>query len=306
MTIKFKRLLPFYIIPGLIFSLSLAACGTRPKEKAEENQEAIPVRAMKVELKTIQNTLDYVDDIKAQDEALVYPKVSGKIIEKVKEEGDTVNKGDVIAYIDRDEVGFKFEKAPVESPLTGVIGRINVDIGTSVTAQTPVALAVNMDNVKIDLDIPEAYLPKISIGQTAEVAVQAYPNEKFTGTVSRISPVLDLETRTAPIEIVIPNTDHRLKSGMFAQAQLIIEEHKMVPVIAKEAIMGKVPQIYVYIVNGNLARQKNIKLGIHQGADYEVVEGLKEGDLVVVMGQQKLYDGASVMLEQEITAKKTN
>lgn len=303
MAIKLRYSLNSALIILLLFTLF--GCGKEVKEKVT-GEEAIPVKAMKVELKTIQNTLDYVDDIKAQDEALVYPKVSGKIIEKVKEEGDTVNKGDVIVYIDRDEVGFKFEKAPVESPLTGVIGRINVDIGTSVTAQTPVALAVNMDNVKIDLDIPEAHLPKISIGQTAEVAVQAYPNEKFTGTVSRISPVLDLETRTAPIEIVIPNTDHRLKSGMFAQAQLIIEEHKMVPVIAKEAIMGKVPQIYVYIVNGNLARQKNIKLGIHQGADYEVVEGLKEGDLVVVMGQQKLYDGASVMLEQEITAKKTN
>ncbi len=302
MTIKFKRLLPFCMISTLTLSLFIAGCGTGTKEK--EKQEATPVRVMKVESQTIQNTLDYVGDIKAQDEALVYPKVSGKIIEKLKEEGDAVKKGDVIAYIDRDEVGFKFEKAPVESPLTGFIGRINVDIGTQVTPQSPIGLVVNMDSVHIDLNIPENYLPKILVGQTAQVSVQAYPDKKFTGTVSRISPVLDLETRTAPIEIVIPNPEHLLNSGMFAQVELIIAERKNVPVIVKEAVMGKEPGVYIYAVNGNTAHQKNIKLGIRQGAYYEVLEGVKEGDLVVVMGQQQLYEGAPVNIEPEKNAGK--
>jgi RND family efflux transporter MFP subunit len=262
-------------------------------------KEVIPVRVNKVQLMSIKNTLDYVDDIKAQDEAVIYPKVGGKIIEKVKQEGEKVEKGEVVAYIDRDEVGFKFEKAPVESPLTGIIGRTYVDRGTSVTPQTPIALVVDMDKVKINLDITEEYLPRIALGQEAQVSLQAYANEKFIGVVSKISPVLDLETRTAPIEIIIPNSDHRLKSGMFVQVQLILEEHKDVPVIAKEAIMGRETETYVYVVEANIAHQKNIKLGIHQGALYEVKEGLKAGELVVVMGQQKLYEGAAVITEEK-------
>jgi RND family efflux transporter MFP subunit len=174
-----------------------------------------------------------------------------------------------------------------------------VDKGASVTPQTPVALVVDMDKMKVDLDIPQEYLPKIVLGQSAEISLQAYPDEKFIGTVTKISPVLDLESRTAPIEITVPNEDHRLKSGMFVQAQLILEEHKNVPVIAKEAIMGRAPGGYVYIVEGKTAHQRNIKLGLRQGAYYEVVDGLKAGDSVVVMGQQKLYDGAQVSLEQE-------
>lgn len=304
MTIKCKRFLPFCMISTLTLSLFIAGCGTGTKEKGKEKEEAIPVRVMKVKSQSIQNTLDYVGDIKAQDEAWVYPKVSGKIIEKLKEEGDAVKKGDVIVYIDRDEVGFKFEKAPVESPLTGFIGRVNVDIGTQVTPQSPVGLVVNMDRVHIDLNIPANYLPKILVGQTAQVSVQAYPNEKFTGTVSRISPVLDLETRTAPIEIVIPNPEHALQSGMFAQVELIIDERKNVPVIVKEAVMGKEPGVYIYAVNGNAAHQRNIKLGMRQGAYYEVLEGVKEGDLVVVMGQQRLHDGAPVNIEPEKNAGK--
>lgn len=283
----------------LIFMLCffcIAGCG-KGKDIAKK-EEAIPVKVVKIELKNIQNSLDYVGDIKAQDEAKVYPKVNGKIIEKLANDGDAVKKGDVIAYVDRDEVGFKFEKAPVESPLTGIIGRVYVDKGATVTAQTAIALVVDMDKVKVNLNIPEEYLSRIAIGESVEITLSAYPEEKFFGKVSLISPVLDLETRTAPVEISIANSGYRLKSGMFVQARLILEEHKNVPVIAKEAVMGKAPDFYVYVISENLARQKNVKLGIRQGADYEVVEGLKEGDLVVVMGQQKLSDGASVIAEQ--------
>jgi HlyD family secretion protein len=282
----------------MLFFVSLSLTGCQNKSRLVSEKEVIPVRVNKVELQSIKNTLDYVDDIKAQDEAIIYPKVNGKIIEKIKEEGDRVRRGDVVAYIDRDEVGFKFEKAPVESPLTGIIGRTYVDKGTSVTPQTPIALVVDMDKVKIDIDITEENIPKIVLGQEAEVTLQAYPGEKFTGVVSKISPVLDLDTRTAPIEIVIPNPDHRLKSGMFARVQLIMEEHKNVPVIIKEAIMGRGNDIYVYLIKESKAYQKDVRLGIRQGAYYEVTDGLQDGDLVVVMGQQKLYNGVAVMVEE--------
>jgi multidrug efflux pump subunit AcrA (membrane-fusion protein) len=280
--------------------LFIAGCSvSQEKKTAGQQKEAIPIRVTKVILRDIKNTLDYVGDIKAQDEAIIYPKVSGKVMEKLKEDGSSVTKGEAIAYIDRDEVGFKFEKAPVESPLTGIIGRFYVDKGTNVALSTPIALVVDMDKVKINLDIPEAYIPRIAIGQTAKVRVQAYPEEEFTGEVSKISPVLDLDTRTAPIEILIPNSDHRLKSGMFAEVELIIEVRKDVPVVPKESILGRAPNEYVYVVNGDIASLRKVKLGIHDGADYEVIEGLNKGDLVVVMGQQRLSDGAQVSIEIE-------
>ena len=126
----------------VIFGLLSAGCGASNVEKSAAAKEAVPVRVIKVERKALQNILDYVGNVKAQEEAFVYPKVSGKIIEKLKEEGSRVSKGETLVYIDRDEVGFQFEKAPVESPLTGIVGRVNVDIGTSVTPQTAVALVV--------------------------------------------------------------------------------------------------------------------------------------------------------------------
>ncbi|MFH0918687.1 MAG: efflux RND transporter periplasmic adaptor subunit [Candidatus Omnitrophota bacterium] len=272
--------------------------GCTPEKLKEKPQEAIPVKVDKVKLQEINESLDYTGDIKAQDEAVIYPKVSGKIIEKVKEDGALINKGEAICYVDRDEVGLKFQKAPVESTLTGILGRIYVDIGQNVTANTPVALVVSADKVKIELDIPEKYLPKITLGREAQISVDSYPLEEFTGSVTKISPVVDLSTRTAPVEITAQNKDYRLKSGMFAKVRLVIETRNNVPVILKEAVMGHDPDNYVFIVQGKKAVFKKINLGIRQGPYFEVRQGLVEGDLVVIMGQQLLADGSSVEPEE--------
>jgi len=276
---------------------AIAGCGSG-NLNTDKNKEAIPVKVMIIEARDLEKTLDYVGNIKAKDEAGVYPKVSGKIIEKVKDEGSPVAKGDVIAYIDRDEVGFTFEKAPVESPLTGVVGRINVDIGTNVEPTTQIAFVVNMEKMEIDLDIPEKYLPFVALGQEAKITVDAYPDKVFIGKVTLISPVVDLETRSAPIEITIDNKDGLLKSGMFAEVKLVVEVHKKVPVVLKEALMGKGDNLYVYVVEDHKASMRTVKTGIRYAELVEITEGVRSGDVVVVMGQQRLHDGVSVVTEE--------
>lgn len=273
-----------------------AGCGKKDADKKRSG--AIPVKVMKVRAGTLNRMLEYVGNIKGIDEAIVYPKVSGKIIEKVKEDGAPVKKGDIIAYIDRDEVGLTFEKAPVESPLTGVVGRVYVDIGASVNVSSPVALVTNMSTAQIELSIPEQYVPKLSLGQRADVTVDAYPGMVFEGNVSKISPVIDLETRAAPIEIMIKNDKGYLQSGMFADVKLIIDKNENIPIVIKEAIMGKSPNYYVYVVEGYSAKMRKVTLGIRQGSEYEIKEGLSAGDYVVIMGQQKLRDGAEVLAEE--------
>ena len=290
-----KKAIPIFII-GLFLAYIY---GCRPlQRKQSDNQEAIPVVVSTIRPGELSETINYIGNVRAQDEIRIYPKVTGKIIEKVKEEGDAVSKDDAVAYIDRDEVGLKFERAPVESPISGFVGRIYVDIGSNVSPQTPVALVVNMDIVKIYLDIPEVYLPKISLAQEARIEVDAYPDQEFIGKVIRISPVIDIATRNAQIEINVDNQNHFLKSGMFASVELILETRTNIAVILREAVLGRDHDLYVFTVENNKAVLKKIKLGIRQGPYYEAREGLKDGDRVVIMGQQRLYEGASVIVEE--------
>lgn len=274
----------------------LAGCRKAGKTAVDER---IPVRLQRVEQRSLKRTLDYAGNIRAREEARVYPRVSGKIMEKVREEGARVVQGEVIAYIDRDEVGFNYQKAPVESPLAGFIGRVYVDRGASVTLQTPIAMVVDIEAVELLLNVPEKYIAQIKLGQNAELTVDAWPGGTFTGQVTKVSPVIDLDTRTTPIEIAIPNPGYRLKPGMFARVRLILEERANQPVIIKEAVLGKAPDTYVFVVNNNTATVRNVRLGLREGADYEVTEGLKPGEQVVIMGQQRLHEGAEVMVEEE-------
>ena len=292
---KFKNCISVCFSITALFFLS----GCKPREAKQSNgSQTIPVVVTTVKLQDISEIINYAGDIKAQDEVKIYPKVTGKIIEKVKEQGDSVSKGEPIAYIDRDEVGLKFERAPVESTLNGFVGRVFVDVGANVNPQTPIALVVSMDAVKVYLDVPEMYLPFIVLAQEAAVSVDTWPAQKFSGKVTKISPVIDMATRTAPIEILIDNKDHRLMSGMFANVELVLETHKNVPAILREAIMGKNHDVYVFVVENQKAALKKVGLGLRQGPLYEVKEGLKEGDRVVVMGQQRLYEGASVSTQE--------
>lgn len=286
----------------LLAALAANVAEAQGRGQKPSGDEMIPVRVMRVGSHDIEIALEYVGDIRGEDEATVYSKVPGKIAEKTREDGDEVSKGDVIAYVDRDEVGFKYEKAPVESPLAGVVGRVYVDRGTSVTPQTPIALVVNMDNAKIRLDIPERYLPRVQIGQSVEVRVDAYA-ETFTGRVTRVSPVVDAATRTAPIEVFVPNAEHRLKPGMFARARLVMDRRENAQVVLREAVLGRAPKQYVYVVNGGVARERAVTLGLYQAGEYEVLEGLGEGDDVVIMGQQRLRDGSTVLVEDAAAAR---
>jgi len=279
----------------------LACCGCQKKEAVVPKtavDEAIPVKAVTVKAGTMQEFLDYVANVKAQEETQVFPRVSGKIVEKVKQEGDRVAKGDTIAWIDRDEVGLTFEKSAVESPIDGIVARVVVDTGANVSAQTPVALVVDMEKVKVFLDVPEKYLPSLSVGMNASVNVEAYPEETFSGTIVRISPIVDIATRTCQVEIGIDNKDHKLRSGMYAKVKVVTREYKDALVVLKEAVLGKDPQQYVYVVREQKAYVQDVSVGVRQGPYLQITRGLAEGDRVVIMGQQRLRDGVAVFVEE--------
>lgn len=282
------------IIVFLISHLLSSGKRSAPKEVLTK----IPVSAAAARLGSLKEYLFYVGDIKAENEAAVYPKVTGKIIEKLAEEGKVVKKNDVIAYIDRDEIGFQFEKAPVESPLDGIVGEVYVDIGTAVSPQEPVGLVVNMDVVKVKVDIVERDLPKVRKGQVARIKVDAYPGEVFEGRIEKISPVVDLSSRTAMVEIRIPNSDHRLKPGMFARINILIKEKKDALVIPRDAIIRENSSNYIFVVgDDNKVRRRRIEVGLVENNKFEVIDGLNEGELVVTMGNTRLKEGDIVEVE---------
>lgn len=267
--------------------------------------EKVVVKVMPVKIEDLNFVLSYVGSLKAKDEINVFSKVSGKLVEYSVNEGEAIQKGETLALIDRDETGLKYELAPVESPISGIVGRTLLDKGANIlpssgiTGASSLAIIVNMDEMLVKLNISEPDIPYLKKGLKAQIKVDAYPDDNFWGEVSKVSEVVDSQTRTLPIEISIPNQDHRLKSGMFCRINIVASQHKNALVILQDALVQEIGQNYVFIVQDHTAKKRKVILGIREAHSIEVLEGLEEGQKVIVFGQQGLKDGTSVELIEE-------
>ena len=288
------------ILGTIILAIILIIMGRlmTPKKgiKTVSIEKGIPVEAVEVIKGVLRETVSYTGDIEAQERIEVYPRVSGKISKKNVVEGDRIKRGETIALIDRDEPGFKFEPAPVDSLLAGIVGRVYVDLGAKVTPQTPIALIVDIDKVKVKVDVTERDLPKIKIGQEARIKIDAYPDRVFTGKVEKISPVVDLASRTAPIEILIPNRKYLLKPGMFARTTIITKEKKNTLIIPRDALMKEGNLHFVFVVEDNQALKKVVTTGANQDDLVEIKGNLISGEAVIVMGKTRVRDGTLVRI----------
>ncbi len=266
-----------------------------------EKPKAIPVKVVTAQKGDINEILSFVGDVKAQDQINIYPKVSGKLIEIRFREGQQVKKGDIIALIDRDVTGLKFETAAVTSPIDGIVGRVYLDIGSVVSPPnpapsmgTPIIMVVSMDQVKVRVNVIERNLPRVKKEQKAEIKVDAFPDRVFSGKVSTVSPVVDELSRTAPVEIVIDNQKHLLKPGFFARVDLLVGEHRGVTIIPEECLLKVGEQRYVYVAKDGLAGRRNISVGLAENEHVQVLDGLDVGEMVVYVGQQMLINGVAI------------
>ncbi|MDY7011477.1 MAG: efflux RND transporter periplasmic adaptor subunit, partial [Planctomycetota bacterium] len=137
-------------------------------------------------------------------------------------------------------------------------------------------------------------------GQTpATVAVDALPDETFLGVVHLVGQAADPATRTIEVEIRIPNPGHKLKGGMFARVNLVLDRKADVPVIPDTAILRDEQGPYVYVINDSKAHRRPVNLGLAEGVLHEVTEGLEPGDRVVVRGQRQLREGEALETVEE-------
>jgi multidrug efflux pump subunit AcrA (membrane-fusion protein) len=186
------------------------------------------------------------------------------------------------------------KNATIRAPISGITSERFLDRGAFVTTTTPLIRIVAMDVVKVVVHVVEGELAQIRPGSNAEIRVDTYPDELFRGSVVRISPTVDPQSRAAEVEILVDNYDHRLKPGMFARASLIVQRRDGVLLLSKDSLLRQKGASRVFVHDKGKASLKEIMLGL-QGEQYvEVLRGLQEGDEIIVAGQYELTDGMPV------------
>ena len=205
------------------------------------------------------------------------------------------------------ELGYKVRKTNYQnllentilrSPITGFVTARNFDQGDMFSMSAPLFTVQQVVPVKLLVGISESEYTKVKKGQSVTIKADALPGRSFTGKVERLYPTIDAATHTFRAEVHVANTDRVLRPGMYARVTVNYGNNHNIVVpdmcIVKQEGTG---QKFVYLLNSNhTVSYVPVTLGRHFGTEYEVTEGLSEGDMVVYKGQAALKDGVEVIV----------
>jgi membrane fusion protein (multidrug efflux system) len=175
----------------------------------------------------------------------------------------------------------------------------HIDEGNMVRVGDRIVTIADMETVKIIVAVAERYGAEISAGMPAIIGVDTFADRQFEAEVYSIHPALDAQTHTLQVEIHLKNDELLLKPGMFARVTLITKRKADAVVVSRDVILGgKIDKNYVYVVeeasDTKVARKRFVEVGIKQADMYEITNGLKVGETLVVNGMNFLIDGIGV------------
>lgn len=188
----------------------------------------------------------------------------------------------------------KLRKTKVYSPLAGVIKQKKVSAGDYVKNGTNLFVIIQTNPIKLNFTVIEKDVGKLKKGQDVTFRVDAFPNREFKGKVNIVYPSLEERTRTLQVEALAHNPHELLKPSFFAHVTLYTGAAKDTIVVPITSLIYEADKIKVFIVEGDRAKEKMVRLGSKYGEMMEIVEGLSEGEQVVVVGQQNLSEGVKV------------
>ncbi|MCK5505370.1 MAG: efflux RND transporter periplasmic adaptor subunit, partial [Thermodesulfovibrionia bacterium] len=297
-------------------------------------KKIIPVMASFVTNSLIEHRVEINGEIKGQNQVDIYPDVPGKVLNLYVREGQFVGRGQIVATIDRSQVGMIYRPATVTSPISGVIGKIYVEQGMTIANSTPLMLIADTRIVEGVLNVTEKQLGYFKIGQKTEIKVESYPDIKFRGYVSKISSMLDPTSRTLEIRVRLFNIGNRLLPGNYADFSVIVNKFRNQIIVPIDSIIDSIERTEVFVAEevkkkkdplkkpvkkskkklknkfnkkqGKIfvARLRRIKTGIYQGKIVQILAGLKPGERVITLGKENIIDGSLIRIIPQEPAKK--
>jgi RND family efflux transporter MFP subunit len=193
----------------------------------------------------------------------------------------------------------KLRDAVIRAPFKGQVKERVVAPGQYLKVQTPVVVIVNIDPLRVRLKIPEMMAGWIRAGEGIHVSVEAYPDRTFSGKLSRTNPVVDPQNRSFEIEALLDNSEGLLKPGFFVKARIPSGKVDRALAVPRDALQYSYGVYKVLVIEGDVLKEREVKIGELEGGDAEIVSGLNTGDMIAVpVNGKALRDGAKVQIVQ--------
>jgi RND family efflux transporter MFP subunit len=183
------------------------------------------------------------------------------------------------------------------APISGYVSERVADPGEYISPSAPntkIATIVRTSPLRLRIDVPEASIGKVSVGQGISLQTSAYPDRSFAGTVARILPSLNATARTLTVEAEVQNSDGLLKPGQFATVRITQSQPENAVMVPVSAVKAEGDTNKVYVIKDGVAHERLVQTGLLEGDVIQIKQGLQEGELIATSNLGSLYDGIMV------------
>lgn len=232
---------------------------------------------------------DFYGKIEGYKQTEVFPDVPGRFLEYKVSEGEYVKKDQIIAEIDRSIPGVSFEKAKVISPIDGRVYDLSINRGDFVTNQTPVCMIVDDANKIAKVNVSSEMLEKIKNGTFAQIEVD---EKKFDGKVIRVSKYPNNYTNLGSIDVLFTGGENLINKG--CTVKILLERKNNVLTVPFESVKSDQNNEYVFVLKNGIVTKVNVRTGLRNESQIEIVSGINEGDTIITIGSDMLKDGQKV------------
>lgn len=211
-----------------------------------------------------------------------------------KEELDQTRTALTTARATLREAQVAFDQGVIESPIHGIVNDLHVDEGEYVNPGSPVADLLDIDSIRINVNVPELDVRWLKAGDKTMVRVDAYPDEMWNGVIDFVGYKADDKTKTFPVRVIVDNADGRIRPGMLARVvflRRIIPDALSVPLFA---VQDKGGERIVFVEQNGTAQSRIVEFGVLDGERVQITKGLDPGDKLIVVGQNEVEDGTKV------------
>jgi len=191
----------------------------------------------------------------------------------------------------------RLQDTDVVAPIAGFVRKRLVNVGETFKEKTPLMSLVATHALKLQGDVPERFAPQIDAGRSVRVEVEAFPGQTFPGTITRVSPAVDVESRSFAVEASVPNPRGVLKPGFFAKASILTGTERNAPFVPEEAVASFAGIVKVYVIVDGKAEERRVKTGVRQNGRVEILEGVKVGETVATSSLSQLATGTAVTVQ---------
>jgi RND family efflux transporter MFP subunit len=231
------------------------------------------------------------------DEARSTAAVAVRAISSAETQVATAKSGVSTAQTQIDQAKKAVSDTAIYAPISGFVSDRVADPGEYISPNTPnskVATIVRTSTLRMKIDVPEASIEKVRVGQSISLQTSAYPDRNFAGTVARISPGVNVTARTLTVEAEVNNSDGLLKPGQFATVRITQSKPEAAVMIPASAVKADGDINKVYVIKDGAAHELLVQLGLLENDLIQVKSGIAEGDLIATSNVNALADGVLV------------